>query len=192
MKPHSQPFDADFGLQRDFRDAMAALAAADAVGVPRADALRGLSQAGVSRWRMEVATAPTGVVVVNDAYNANPQSVLAALDTVAAMGCEGRRWAVLGFMAELGEETGPGHRQVGAHAATLGVDELVVVEARAGGIADGAREAGFTGRIRTAEDAGVAGAIVAEEATGGDVVLVKGSRSAGLEVVAQVLLEVSA
>ena len=171
-------------------NAMAALAAADAVGVPRADALRGLASAGVSRWRMEASTSRAGVVVVNDAYNANPQSVLAALDTVAAMACDGRRWAVLGFMAELGEETGPGHRQVGAHAAAVGIDELVVVEARAGGIADGAREAGFTGRIRLVEDAGVAGATVVEEAVEGDVVLVKGSRSAGLEVVAAALLEV--
>lgn len=169
-------------------NALAALAAADVVGVPREVAAKGLSQAGVSRWRMDVGTAESGVVVVNDAYNANPQSTIAALDTITAMSCEGRRWAVLGFMAELGDQTGPGHQEVGAHAAGVGVDGLLVVEARAGGIVDGARGAGFTGELLTAADAAEAADTIRRIVDAGDVVLVKGSRSAGLETVAAALM----
>ncbi|WP_108668181.1 UDP-N-acetylmuramoyl-tripeptide--D-alanyl-D-alanine ligase [Euzebya rosea] len=170
-------------------NALAALAAAEVVGVPRDVAAAGLASAGVSRWRMEVTTNPTGVVVVNDAYNANPQSTIAAIDTLASIRTDGSRWAVLGFMAELGEETGPGHRSVGAHLAEAGIDGVVVVEGRAGAIADGAREAGFTGRILTAADVGEATDTITGLVAEGDVVLVKGSRSVGLEVLAAALLE---
>lgn len=169
-------------------NALAALVAAVEVGVPLDVAAAGLASAGVSRWRMEVGVSPAGITVVNDAYNANPDSTTAALDTLAAMRCDGRRWAVLGYMAELGEEAGPGHQQVGAHAATTGVDVLVVIEARAGGIADGARQAGFTGEIVTASDVGEAADAIIRRAAPGDVVLVKASRSAGLERIAEELL----
>jgi UDP-N-acetylmuramoyl-tripeptide--D-alanyl-D-alanine ligase len=170
-------------------NALAALAAAEVVGVPPGIAAAGLAAAGVSRWRMEVARSDAGVLVVNDAYNANPDSAVAALDTLAAMHADGRRWAVLGFMAELGEDTGPGHRRVGAHAAATGVDVLLVVEARAGAIADGAREAGFTGTVLTAPDIGEAADALLREVAPGDVVLVKASRSVGLERIADAVLE---
>jgi len=170
-------------------NALAALVAADVVGVPRDVAAAGLAAAGVSRWRMEVTTSPDGVVVVNDAYNANPQSTVAAIDTLASIRTDGARWAVLGFMAELGDQTGPGHRTVGAHLAEAGIDGVVVVEARAGAIADGAREAGFAGRILEAADVAEATDTVAGLVAAGDVVLVKGSRSVGLEVLAATLLE---
>lgn len=169
-------------------NALAALAAATEVGVPLEVAAKGLATAGVSRWRMEVTRSADRVSIVNDAYNANPHSVIAALDTVALMQTAGSRWAVLGFMAELGEETAAGHQQVGAHLATAGLDGVVVVEARAGGIADGARQAGFAGQIITAADTAEAADVIARIVGDGDIVLVKGSRSAGLERVAEVLL----
>ncbi len=169
-------------------NALAALAAAQVVGVPLADAAAGLSAAGVSRWRMEVTVTPDGVTVVNDAYNANPASTIAALDTVAAMSVTGRRFAVLGFMAELGEETASGHREVGAHLVGSGIDVLVVVQERAADIAAGARDAGFVGSIDIVEDVAAAGALLDATVSPGDLVLVKGSRSAGLERVADALL----
>ncbi|HUG84380.1 MAG TPA: UDP-N-acetylmuramoyl-tripeptide--D-alanyl-D-alanine ligase [Euzebya sp.] len=169
-------------------NALAALAAAMAVGVPLDVAAGGLAGAGVSRWRMEVSRSDAGITVVNDAYNANPHSVAAALDTLATMRADGRRWAVLGYMAELGDHAGRGHQTVGSHAAAVGVDVLLVVEARAGGIADGARQAGFAGLVLTAADVGEAGDILARRVRTGDVVLVKASRSVGLEQLAEVLM----
>ncbi len=168
-------------------NALAALAAAREIGVDLATAAAGLANAAMSRWRMEVSVTDRGVTLVNDAYNANPDSVIAALDTVARMQIPGRRWAVLGFMAELGDQTGAGHLLVGAELARCGFDGVVVVEARAAGIADGAREAGFDGEIVTVVDVGEAGDAISLRARQGDVVLVKASRSVGMERVAMAL-----
>ncbi|MGI9016371.1 MAG: UDP-N-acetylmuramoyl-tripeptide--D-alanyl-D-alanine ligase [Euzebya sp.] len=170
-------------------NALAALAAAREVGVALPDAARGLSDATVSRWRMEVSHTAAGVTLLNDAYNANPDSTAAALDTLARMAADGRRWAVLGYMAELGDHAGEGHREVGARAVAAGIDGLVVVEARAQGIADGAREAGFTGVIVTAADVGTAADEIIVRVAPGDVVLVKASRSVGMERVATALVD---
>jgi UDP-N-acetylmuramoyl-tripeptide--D-alanyl-D-alanine ligase len=131
----------------------------------------------VSHWRMEVTDRADGVTVVNDAYNANPESMRAALSALVALG-EGRRrtWAVLGRMAELGERSTAGHAQVAAAARELGVDVLVAVEC---GDYPGAR------RVASVEEAL---ALLDAELAPGDVVLVKGSRAAGLERVAAGLL----
>ncbi len=97
---------------------------ADPVGI--AAVLGGYRPA--SRWRMEVIDRPDGVTVVNDAYNANPESVAAALRALVAMaGTDRRSWAVLGPLAELGQATARAHRQIGELAVNLGVDRLVVV-----------------------------------------------------------------
>ena len=162
-------------------NALAALAAARAVGVDLATAAEGLAAATVSHWRMEVTTTAAGVTVVNDAYNANPASVRAALETLAAMQVPGRRFAALGHMAELGATETAGHLEVGELAAAAGLAGLVVVEPRAAAIADGARRAGFQGEVLPAATVDEAVAVLAARLEPGDAVLVKASRSAGLE-----------
>ena len=152
----------------------------------------------VSRWRMQVSERADGVVVINDAYNANPESVKAALAALGAMGSGGggdrarrprRTHAVLGVMAELGPSAVTAHREVGAAAALIGVHQLVVVGAAAQGIADGAIDAGLEPERVTVVD-GVADAVTILEKGlhGGDIVLVKASRSADLQRVAEALL----
>ena len=168
-------------------NALAALAAAQACGVELAAAAAGLSSAGVSPWRMELTESPAGVTVVNDAYNANPSSMAAALRTLASMTAKGRRWAVLGTMAELGTGGPDAHREIGALCAELDIDALVVVGAAAAPIGEGATAAGFGGELLVPD--GVEGAItdVGARLEPGDLVLVKASRSVGLERVAAAL-----
>jgi UDP-N-acetylmuramoyl-tripeptide--D-alanyl-D-alanine ligase len=150
---------------------LAAVAAASALGLephgpvePRFSALRG-----------ELVELPGGVTVVNDCYNANPMSMRAALEHLAASPAR-RRIAVLGTMAELGERSADYHREVGRRAGELGVDLLVTVGEDALGYLDefgGERQA-----VATPEEAA---ALLEELTQPGDRVLVKGSRSAGLE-----------
>ncbi|MFD1651034.1 glutamate ligase domain-containing protein, partial [Pseudonocardia alaniniphila] len=134
-----------------------------------------------SRWRMEVIDRPDGVTVVNDAYNANPESMHAALRALVALSGEERRtWAVLGRIAELGDDSAAAHAEVAAVARRLGVDQLVAVETTD---YPGARS---TGSVDEAL------ALLRAELAPGDVVLVKASRSAGLERVAAGLLDAAA
>jgi UDP-N-acetylmuramoyl-tripeptide--D-alanyl-D-alanine ligase len=167
-------------------NALAAVSAAAAVGVELDAAAEAVATAPVSRWRSAV-TEHAGIVVINDAYNANPTSVRAALDTLRRIERpgEGETWAVLGVMAELGETARTAHEEIGRVAAEH-VDHLVVVGDEAAGIADGA--AGVTDVSRV-EDAEEALERIREEVDTGDVVLVKGSRVAGLERVADGLAE---
>ncbi len=136
-----------------------------------------------SRWRMEVGERADGLTVLNDAYNANPESMRAALTTLAAM--RGRHTAVLGAMAELGPDAEAAHAELGRLAARTGLHRLVVVGEAARGVHEAARDAGLTSDL--VPDA--ASAVEAVHAGPGDVVLVKASRSAGLESVAQALLD---
>jgi len=176
-------------------NAAAAAAMAVSAGFSLADVARALSEAGTaSRWRMEVGERADGLVVVNDAYNANPDSMRAALEALVAIGRgdgsrRRRTVAVLGEMRELGDQHDAGHRAVGADAARLGVDVVVVVGPAAAGIADGAR----TGRGEVIVTAGRTEAIawVRQNAGAEDVVLVKASRGAALEAVAEAILEES-
>ena len=167
-------------------NALAAAAAATALGVPPATVARTLSDARArSPWRMEVVESAAGVTVVNDAYNANPESVAAALDALAVLGADRRTWAVLGEMRELGAEADQAHREVGRRAVEAGVDRLVVVGDRAAGIAAGALAAGADPEdVLTAADAAAAADLLGRSVNAGDVVLVKASRAVGLEVVA--------
>jgi UDP-N-acetylmuramoyl-tripeptide--D-alanyl-D-alanine ligase len=128
-----------------------------------------------SSLRGEVVELPGGVVVVNDCYNANPMSMRAALDHLAESPAE-RRIAVLGTMAELGEGSPGYHREIGEHAAASGVDLLVPVGQEAL-----AYTAGFDGETLPVATPEEAGALLEEVARPGDRVLVKGSRSVGLE-----------
>jgi UDP-N-acetylmuramoyl-tripeptide--D-alanyl-D-alanine ligase len=150
---------------------LAAVAAACALGVHPA----GRIDVRFSSLRGEVVSLRGGVTVVNDCYNANPMSMRAALEHLAASPAE-RRVAVLGTMAELGERGEAFHREVGRLAAELGVDVLVTVGE--GALSYAERFDGETHAVRTPEEAG---ALLGELARPGDRVLVKGSRSVGLE-----------
>jgi len=146
----------------------------------------------LSRWRMDVSERADGVTVINDAYNANPESMVAALNALAAIGAvraSGRTHAVLGLMAELGLHSNAAHRATGATVAALGIDHLVVVGEAAREIVDGAVAAGFAiGATSVVDDVAQAVALLDGQLRPGDVVLVKASRSADLQRVAEGLL----
>ncbi len=168
-------------------NALCALAVADAAGVDLAGAAAALATATGSRWRMEAHDLPGGGVVLNDAYNANPASTAAALEALAWVAVPGARVAVLGEMAELGTTAQDAHREVGAQAARLGLDGLVVVGDAAEAIAQGARAEGFAGTLVEAADPTAAHAAVGELVDGRSAVLVKASRAVGLETLAAAL-----
>jgi UDP-N-acetylmuramoyl-tripeptide--D-alanyl-D-alanine ligase len=172
--------------------ALAAAAVALELGLPVAQVAAGLAAARpASRWRMEVAERPDGVTVINDAYNANPDSTAAALRALAAIGQDvGRRsWAVLGEMRELGDAAAAEHAAVGRLAAEIGVARLVAVGEAAAAVADGAEATpGWRGSAVRASGVAAATEAVAGQLRSGDVVLVKGSRAVGLERLAEVLL----
>ncbi|MFI9587239.1 UDP-N-acetylmuramoyl-tripeptide--D-alanyl-D-alanine ligase [Streptomyces sp. NPDC052236] len=178
-------------------NALAATAVAHELGMPVDEIALALSEAGtLSRWRMEVTERSDGVTVVNDAYNANPESMRAALRALAAMGRAsqaqgGRTWAVLGPMAELGDESLAEHDAVGRLAVRLNVSKLVAVGGReASWLQLGAYNEGSWGEESVhVSDAQAAVDLLRSELRPGDVVLVKASRSIGLERVAVALLE---
>jgi len=150
---------------------LAAVAAARSLDLP----IGGRVDVRFSSLRGEVVELPGGVVVVNDCYNANPMSMRAALEHLAASAAE-RRIAVLGTMAELGPESEDYHREIGELADRSGVDLLVPV-----GDAALAYARGFGGEVRPVASPEEAGALLEELVRPGDRVLVKGSRSVGLE-----------
>ena len=175
----------DLGLvgRHHVGNALAVIAAAQAAGMTLEQIVPALAAARpASRWRMEVTRRDDGVVVVNDAYNANPDSMSAALRSVAGMATTGRRWAVLGAMLELGETSDELHAAVGREAADLGFDEILVVGASASPIATGAKDNGPREdvRVRVVDDAEAAEAVLADELAVPDVALFKSSRDAGL------------
>jgi UDP-N-acetylmuramoyl-tripeptide--D-alanyl-D-alanine ligase len=164
-------------------NALAAAACAMALGVPARTCAEAFRTAELSPWRMEVVARPDGVRVLNDAYNANPGSMAVALRAARAMaGPEGSAVAVLGPMAELGRWTRREHRRIGRLVAALGFERLVVVGSTGSAIADGARRAGMPPN-RIAVCSGVDEAVAEATPTlrAGDVIVVKGSRVAGLE-----------
>ncbi|AZM78209.1 UDP-N-acetylmuramoyl-tripeptide--D-alanyl-D-alanine ligase [Streptomyces sp. KPB2] len=176
-------------------NALAAAAVAHELGMSADEIATALSEAGsLSRWRMEVTERPDGVTVVNDAYNANPESMKAALRALVAMGRGRRTWAVLGKMAELGDEALAEHDAVGRLAVRLNVSKLVAVGGReAQWLQLGAYNEGSWGEESVhVSDAQAAVDLLRSELRPGDVVLVKASRSVGLESVASALLETGA
>jgi UDP-N-acetylmuramoyl-tripeptide--D-alanyl-D-alanine ligase len=171
-------------------NALSAAGAALAAGMAPADVAAALSGATArSRWRMEVDRRADGVTVVNDAYNANPESMRAALAALTGMPA-GRRIAVLGAMGELGPGAPAEHERLGRDAAAAGVDLIVAVGADAVGIAEGAVAAGRRAREESVHvpDRAAARELLAEVLRPGDVVLVKASRAYGLELLAADLL----
>ncbi|MEV4436375.1 UDP-N-acetylmuramoyl-tripeptide--D-alanyl-D-alanine ligase [Streptomyces sp. NPDC049555] len=179
-------------------NALAAAAVAHELGMSAEEIASVLGGAGqLSRWRMEVTERADGVTIVNDAYNANPESMRAALRALAAMGEAarargGRTWAVLGRMAELGGESLAEHDAVGRLAVRLNVSKLVAVGGReAAWLQMGAYNEGSWGEESVhVSDAQAAVDLLRSELRPGDVVLVKASRSVGLERVADALLAV--
>jgi UDP-N-acetylmuramoyl-tripeptide--D-alanyl-D-alanine ligase len=171
-------------------NALAALAVADVCGVSTASAAAALATASVSKWRMELGESPEGVVVFNDAYNANPDSAAVGLETLAAADVAGRRWAVLGEMAELGEGTAEAHAELGRRCAAGGVDGLVAVGGVAAELAEGAHTAGFAGAegVEVVDNPDAALRVLSGRVGAGDAVLVKASRRSGLERVAAGLM----
>ena len=166
-------------------NALFAIAVAGWLGIAADVITAGLAAATGSRWRLELERRADGVAILNDVYNANPTSMAAALRALAALPATGRRIAVLGDMRELGAASHDAHVAVGELAAQLRVDMLVGVGD--GGAAITAAAPGVADRVDVADahDALVAvRAVVAP----GDVVLLKGSRAVGLEVVAAGLL----
>ena len=161
-----------------------AVAVAGVVGVSLEDAVAGLAGAVGSPLRMDLRRSPAGLIVLNDSYNANPTSMAAAVDALAGLG-DGRRFAVLGPMAELGPHSVAEHHRLGKLVAAAGVELLVAVNAP--DLAEGARAAGAeTQEVETPE---AAVAALTPRLRPGDAVLVKASRVIGLERVADALFQ---
>ena len=173
-----QTFHFPFTESHNLTNALAAVGVGVALGVPLGEMADGAASIGFSSYRGERLELGGGIVLVNDCYNANPLSMRAALDHLATFE-GGRRIAVLGEMGELGEEAAAHHREVGEHARAAGVDTLI-------GVAEPARAYGPDELVATPEEAAE---LLAAQLEAGDIVLVKGSRSAGLEAVAETLRE---
>jgi UDP-N-acetylmuramoyl-tripeptide--D-alanyl-D-alanine ligase len=183
VERHDVPVRLAVPGRHNVTNALAAAAAGHALGI-RLDALQaGLEAFQPPGMRMEVTQLPTGVTVLNDAYNANPASMAAALRTLAASRGR-RRAAVLGEMRELGAEAVRAHRELGATAAAVHVDALFLLGAHADAVRAGAEAAGFPAdRITIAATHEELGDRLAAWCRAGDLVLLKGSRGAAMEEV---------
>lgn len=164
-------------------NALAAAAAAVELGLPLADVAARLTGAqALSPHRMAVTERPDGVTIIDDSYNANPDSMRAALKALAVMaGRDRRSIAVLGEMLELGKDSRAAHEALGLLVVRLNIKLLVVVGDGASGLADGAIQEGSWGEeVREVPDVAAAAELLAAELREGDVVLVKASNGAGL------------
>jgi len=169
-----------FSARHQRTNTLAAVAAALAVGVRPS----GRVEPPAGHLRGERIALANGATIINDCYNASPLSMRAALDELSAEPAEGRRVAILGDMLELGEQETEMHREIGAAAQAAGVGLLVTVGPRSAVMLDV-----FDGDSYAVADAGEAAALAGELIAPGDVVLVKGSRGIGLEVVAEALAD---
>jgi UDP-N-acetylmuramoyl-tripeptide--D-alanyl-D-alanine ligase len=172
-----------------------------AAGVPLDTVAAALSAAApASRWRMQLTELPDGITVINDAYNANPESMRAALRSLATIGGGrpgARTWAVLGPMAELGEATTAAHDEIGRLVVRLGIDHLVAVAGTVPELSDAARllhlgahlEGSWGGESVLVPDIEAALAHLRGRLQPGDIVLVKASRSLNLQRLALALID---
>ncbi len=174
----AQSFHFPFTEAHNLTNALAAIAAGVGLGFAPREMADGAASIGFSRFRGERLELGDGIVLVNDCYNANPVSMRAALDHLETLGSR-RTLAVLGEMGELGADTPAYHREVGRHARAHGVDVLV-------GVGGPARD--YDPDELLADPAEAAEWLDAQLEPG-DAILVKGSRSAGLETVAELLAE---
>ncbi|HLP77675.1 MAG TPA: UDP-N-acetylmuramoyl-tripeptide--D-alanyl-D-alanine ligase [Candidatus Paceibacterota bacterium] len=166
-------------------NALLAIAVGVELGLDRGEIERGLTECQPPKMRLQLWDF-NGVRVLNDAYNANADSVLAALETLKDFPCKGRRVVVLGDMAELGAHTEAAHLEVGRRAAELGVDQIFAIGKLASVISRGAREAGLN-RVLEFQDVEPAADAVKRFLKAGDVLLLKASRSSRLERIAELL-----
>ena len=167
-------------------NAVLAVAAGRVFGISLEESAAGLTKVRLTKGRLEQKVI-RGIQVIDDTYNANPDSVAAALRTLASMPAAGRRIAVLGRMGELGAESEQGHRLVGEVAAQAHVDGLIGVGAEAQWITDAAWRGGVEKVIRV-ESTEEATKVLREFARAGDLVLIKGSRSARMERIVEGLI----
>lgn len=175
-------------------NALAALTVADLLHLPRKSAIAALEEMPLAeRWRMQLLNRADGVTIINDAYNASPDSTKAALQTLAQLGKSGRRTiAVLGEMAELGSESREQHDAVGRIVVRLNIDQLIVVGLGAKLIHMGAEQEGsWAGESKFFESIDEALDYVRGMLRAGDLVLVKSSKSANLRHLGDNLMEVS-
>src|SRR5256885_8034205 len=161
------------------QNALLAVAAGRAFGLSLEDCAAGLIAAPLTKARLQIKDVG-GVQFLDDSYNANPDSMKAALHTLVELDADGKRIAVLGEMRELGEESARGHREVGETAAKLGVDQLIAIGDMAAVIAEAARNAGLQ-NSSIARSTNEAAELLGEIAASGDLVLIKGSRAARTE-----------
>jgi UDP-N-acetylmuramoyl-tripeptide--D-alanyl-D-alanine ligase len=179
--------------EHNVRNALAAAGAAHRLGADLAQVRAGLAAARPAAMRFEVRAFAPDVTVVNDAYNANPASMRAALAALAQLPGRRRRVLVLGDMLELGASAAEEHRLLGAAAAAAAPALLVAVGALAAETAAGARAAGLApSAVATAADADAAAALVAPALRAGDLLLLKGSRGVRLERVLERLVAAGA
>jgi len=163
------------------QNALLAVAAGRAFGLSIEECAAGLAAAPLTKARLQIREIG-GVQFLDDSYNANPDSMKAALRTLVELDADGKRIAVLGEMRELGTESERGHREVGETAATLGVDQLITIGDAAELIAEGARTAGLD-KVSSARSTGEAAKLLGKIAEPGDLILIKGSRAARTEQV---------
>jgi UDP-N-acetylmuramoyl-tripeptide--D-alanyl-D-alanine ligase len=183
-----EPVELDVPGEHMVSNALAAAAGGLWLSMSVAECAAALKGARIARWRMETFRTRSGVLVVNDAYNANPESMAAGLKTARWMARDGRLVAVLGHMAELGPIAFDEHEKLGELVVRLGVDRLITVGDEARTIARAAVREGLAPQsVAAYEHAPEAAADVLAWTNAGDVVLLKGSRVAGLERVAETL-----
>jgi UDP-N-acetylmuramoyl-tripeptide--D-alanyl-D-alanine ligase len=163
------------------QNALLAVAAGRAFGLSIEECAAGLAVAPLTKARLQIKQIG-GLDFLDDSYNANPDSMKAALRTLVELDTEGKRIAVLGEMRELGAESERGHREVGQTAATLAVDHLITIGSVAEKIAQGARAAGLN-KVSSVSSTREAADLLGEIAAPGDLVLIKGSRAAKTEEV---------
>lgn len=173
------------------RNALAAAAVGVALGLTLAGVARGLEQVRLTEMRLQVERGREGFLLINDAYNASPASVRAALELLVESRSGGQAVAVLGDMLELGEGTAEAHRKIGEYAAQLGVDRLVGVGPLSANTVRGAQEAGL-GLAEAYETTAAAARALVGTLRPKDVVLVKGSRGMHMEEIVQELGRVGA
>src|SRR5438046_6003949 len=165
------------------QNALLAVAAGRVFGLSLEDCAAGLVAAPLTKARLQIKEIH-GVQFIDDSYNANPDSMKAALRTLVELDADGKRIAVLGEMRELGSESEHGHREVGETAAALEVDHLIAIGSVAAAIASAAERAGLRNSRAVTSTSDAAG-ILAEIAEPGDLVLIKGSRAARTERVVE-------
>src|SRR5881409_1961883 len=163
------------------QNALLAVAAGRIFGLSLEDCAAGLAAAPLTKARLQIKEIH-GVQFIDDSYNANPDSMKAALRTLVELDADGKRIAVLGEMLELGEESERGHREVGETAAALKIDKLIAIGDVAASITDGARHAGLqsTAVVKSTSEAAE---LLSQMVQPGDLVLIKGSRAARTEEV---------